>query len=245
MKPFFNILLEFNKEIIRHTIDDAIIGNRKGYVCIVDGNVLATTCKNEEYQKIINSALINTCDGSSIAIFASLIHKKRYQTYTGPEIFAEYTQNKCKQHFIGNTNENLNRLKIKFQKLNYNTNLFQFEVLPFQSVEEFDYKKIASRINEFQPNIIWVSLGAPKQEVFISKLYPYINQGVLFAIGAAFNFFLEDNKNQRAPQWMRKIHLEWLYRVCKEPRRVGKRAVDYFILLPKLIIMEFKNKYYK
>jgi N-acetylglucosaminyldiphosphoundecaprenol N-acetyl-beta-D-mannosaminyltransferase len=242
MQKYFNIHLEFNKEVIHYSISKAIESKAKGYVCVVDGNVLATTNKNKTYLAIVNNALINTCDGSSIALLAGLIHKEKFKTYTGPEIFTDYTQKKYKQYLIGNTNGNLNRLKIRFQELNYDTNLFRFEALLFQSVEEFDYKEIASQINDFQPDIIWVSLGAPKQEVFISKLYPHINQGIMFGIGAAFNLFLGEGNNQRSPLWMRNLHLEWLYRIAREPKRVGKRALDYLLLLPKLIITEIKNK---
>lgn len=243
MQSYFNIALEFNRASVHHTIKEIILAKRKGYVCVVDGNVLATACKDKEYQRIINNALINTCDGSSIALLAGIIHRKKCQTYTGPELFTDYTQKNYKQYFLGNTTENLVRLKNEFKKLNYPVELFKFEALPFLPVEDFNYTEIAGKINKFKPDIIWVSLGAPKQEIFISKLFPYINQGILFAIGAAFNLFLADNDNKRAPVWMRKIHLEWLYRVCKSPDRIGKRAFNYFILLPKLILSEIKNKH--
>jgi N-acetylglucosaminyldiphosphoundecaprenol N-acetyl-beta-D-mannosaminyltransferase len=242
MQKYFNINLEFNKEAIHYSISKVIESKAKGYICVVDGNVLATANKNKAYLTIVNNALINTCDGSSIALLAGLIHKKKFKTYTGPEIFVDYTQRKYRQYLLGNTKENLIRIKNKFQTLNYPADLFHFEPLPFSSVENFDYKGIAAKINEFQPDIIWVSLGAPKQEIFISKLYPYIDQGIMFAIGAAFNLFLEDENNQRSPLWMRNLHLEWLYRIGREPKRVGKRAFMYLILLPKLIITEIKNK---
>ncbi|MDR1783877.1 MAG: WecB/TagA/CpsF family glycosyltransferase [Dysgonamonadaceae bacterium] len=239
---YFNINLEFDRDFIHNTINETIETRQKGYVCVVDGNVLATANKDSTYRKIINNALVNTCDGSSIALLAGWIHKTKYATFTGPELFAEYTSKRVKQYFLGNTDEILRQLQYKFQSLNYPVELFRFESLPFASVEAFDYESIAAKINEFQPDIIWVSLGAPKQEMFISRLYPFINQGVLIAIGAAFNFFIADNTNDRAPSYVRKWHLEWLYRVGKEPKRVGIRALKYLILLPKLIIEEIKNK---
>jgi N-acetylglucosaminyldiphosphoundecaprenol N-acetyl-beta-D-mannosaminyltransferase len=249
MNKYFNICLEFDRKKVDLLIHETLDKNEKAYVCVVDGNVLATAHKNEVYRDIINNGLINLCDGSSIALLAGKIHKKNFKTYTGPEFFANFVKENIKQYFVGNTKENLERLRIKLIESGSNENLFNFEPLPFENVDNFDYKEIAKKINVFSPDIIWISLGAPKQEIFISKLYPYIDSGILVAIGAAFNLFLGDNHNRRAPKLLRSMHLEWLYRVLLEPKRVGKRALNYFLLLPQLVFEEIKqvgnNKYDK
>lgn len=241
MSKYFDINLEFDRFVILNKINETINSFEKGYVCVVDGNVLATAHKNNEYRDIVNSSLVNTCDGSSIALLAGKIHRQKFNTYTGPDIFAKYVKENYKQYFIGNTQENLEHLKERFVVLGYKKDNFKFEPLPFRNVEDFDYAKIAKNINEFSPDIIWVSLGAPKQEFFISKLYPHIGKGVLFAIGAAFNLFLGDKANKRAPKILRQLNLEWIFRVYKEPKRVGTRAFNYFILLPRLFIEESKR----
>jgi len=241
MQKYFDIYLEFSHTKIENIIDDAIKLRTKGYVCAVDGNVLAQSTKNMFYKDIINGSIVNTCDGSSIAMIAGFIHKQKFSTYTGPDIFAKYVKENYKQYFLGNTEENLERLKTMFLDLGYNITQFKFEPLPFRNVEDFDYAKIATNIYEFSPDIIWVSLGAPKQEIFISNLYPHLEKGILFAIGAAFNLFLGDKENKRAPEIMRSMHLEWFYRAIQEPRRVGRRAMSYLILLPILIIKELKQ----
>ncbi|MCS2525263.1 WecB/TagA/CpsF family glycosyltransferase [Bacteroides ovatus] len=64
-------------------------------------------------------------------------------------------------------------------------------------VDQFDYPAIAKQINELHPDIVWVSLGAPKQETFIHNIFPCIEQGVLFGIGAAFNFYTGDLHNNK------------------------------------------------
>lgn len=241
MNKYFNIHLEFDKKKIIVILNATFEQNQKGYVCVVDGNVLATATKSIEYRDIINNALVNICDGSSIALLAGLIHKKKLKPYTGPELFTELIGKEYKQYFIGNTPENLLLLESELKKLNYNVNNFRFMDLPFRKVEEFDYIDIAEKINSFRPDIIWVSLGAPKQEQFIAHLFPYINMGVLVAIGAAFNLFLGTDDNKRAPAWMRKLHFEWLYRSISEPDRIGKRALKYLMVIPGLIYNEIKQ----
>lgn len=244
MNKYFQIKLEFNRETIHKTIHHAVSENQKGYVCVVDGNVLTTSVKNLQYRNIINNAMINTCDGSSIAKLASIIHREKFSTYTGPELFAYFTKHPCKQLFLGNTDEIHKQLKLKFEDNLIATNQMFFETLPFRQVEEFDYVSIADKINKLSPDIIWVSLGAPKQELFINKLFPLVNKGILIAIGAAFNLYLNDNNNKRAPSFFLKYKLEWLYRSMNDPARIGKRALNYALLLPDIILNEIKIKYF-
>lgn len=232
MNKYFNIFLEFDRNAFNDAVVSTIEKQGKGYVCVVDGNVLATSTKNEKYCEIINGALVNSCDGSSIALMASRIHREKFNTYTGPEVFAHFVRCNYSQLFLGNTDDVLNKLQEKFKDDNEDISRFQFKSLPFQRVEEFDYESIASFINSAKPDIVWISLGAPKQEWFASRLFPLINSGVLICIGAAVNLYIGEGTIGRAPAWMRKMHLEWLYRVIKEPRRVGKRAWQYLVAMP-------------
>jgi len=83
MNNYFGINLEFDSNKIHQLIAKAISGNQKGYVCVVDGNVLTIAQKNQVYRTIINNSLVNTCDGSSIAWLAGKIYKKDFRAHTG------------------------------------------------------------------------------------------------------------------------------------------------------------------
>lgn len=238
MNKYFNIFLEFDRDEFNDAIVTTIEKQSKGYVCVVDGNVLATSTKNEKYCEIINGALVNSCDGSSIALMASKLHRKKFNTYTGPEIFAHFVRSNYSQLFLGNTDDVLNKLQQKLKDRNEDISRFHFKSLPFQRVEEFDYNSNAAFINNTKSDIVWISLGAPKQEWFASRLFPLINSGVLICIGAAVNLYIGEGTIGRAPVWMRKMHLEWFYRVVKEPRRVGKRAWKYLVAMPGIYITE-------
>lgn len=243
MQKYFNVLLEFDPVTFNAVINKSIRERAKGYVCVVDGNVLATANRNIEYRKIINRGLINTCDGSSIAFLAGVIHKQHFSTYTGPEIFAKYVKENYKQYFLGSTEDNLQRLKKRFIELEYDIRQFKFESLPFRNVEEFDYETIATNINDFSPDIIWVSLGAPKQEFFINRLFPFVNVGVFFAIGAAFNMYIRRDRFTQFNKFIQKFHLVWLFRLFQEPKKQIVKFVNYSSMLPLLIINEIYNHF--
>ena len=240
---YFNVKLEFNKEKLDQKVDDAIQTGRVGYVCSVESNNLSVANKDEEFLKVLNGALVNNCDGSMLAKILSFVHKKELESYVGADIFISYIRKKkYKQFFLGNTPQVLEGLRKNLSKIDPKVNEMKFETLPFKSVDEFDYEGIAEMINNDNPDIIWVSLGAPKQEIFMSKLQPYLNRGVMFGFGAIFNFNAGVGSVKRAPKWMLKLNLEWLYRAIEEPKKNIPRYSNFIKILPLLIINEIKNR---
>ena len=96
-------------------------------------------------------------------------------------------------------------------------------------------------INAAAPDILWVSLTAPKQDYWIAQHLPLLKSTLNIGIGAALDVAV--GKFNRAPVWMQKNGLEWLYRFIKEPRRLFRR---YFVeapaILPILLKQKFANK---
>ena len=160
---YFNVKLEFDKEKFDKIVDEAIQTGKVGYVCSVESNNLTVANTDTKFLKVLNGALVNNCDGSILAKVLSLIYKRKLESYIGADIFIKYIgMCKYRQFFLGNTPEVLSGLKNNLSKLDPEIKNMRFETLPFRSVDEFDYKSIAHMINEDNPDIIWVSLGAPK-----------------------------------------------------------------------------------
>ena len=243
MGTFFNVKLEFDKEKVDRIIQSAIETNGKGYVCSVESNNLTIANKNTAFNKVVNGALVNICDGSNLAWILGKIHKQDYKSYIGANLFIDYVEKKqFKQYFLGNTREVLDGLKTNLSKIDPKIEQMKFEELPFRKVDEFDYEGIAQAINNDNPDIIWVSLGAPKQEEFMSLLLPHLDRGVMFGFGAIFNFNASVGPVQRAPKWMLKLRLEWLYRAFNEPQKNIPRYWGFIKILPKLFINERRNR---
>ena len=132
-----------------------------------------------------------------------------------------------RQFFLGNTPEVLSGLKDNLSKIDPEIKNMRFETLPFRKVDEFDYQGIAQMINEDKPDIIWVSLGAPKQEMFMNR--------------AIFNFNAGVGNVKRAPDWMLKLKLEWLHRAFEDPKKNVPRYWNFIKTLPRLIKEEMKR----
>ncbi|RHJ95232.1 WecB/TagA/CpsF family glycosyltransferase [Parabacteroides bouchesdurhonensis] len=239
MKEYFNVFLEFDKEKVHQIIKNAIKENKNGYVCAIESNNLAVANKDKAFNEVVNKSLVNVCDGSNIAWLLGKIHKKNFSSYTGSDLFCHFIElRQYKQYFIGNTDDILDKLRYELSLIDVTIVDMPFKSLPFRKVEDFNYKEIAEDINLYAPDIIWVSLGAPKQEFFMANLSPYITKGVMFGVGAAFNFMAKTGSVRRAPKWMRDLRLEWLYRAFEEPRKNVPRYWNFIKLLPKLVYNE-------
>lgn len=240
MINLFNINFEFDKTQAQNTIIASINEYKRGYVCAVDTNIVAVANSNSEYLHIINNSLLNICDGGTIATIGSRFYKQSLCRYTGPDLFLDFVSKGYRQAFLGNTPENLLLLKKKMQDEKINTACCIFQALPFCEIDEFDYKGIADSINQNEIELVWISLGAPKQETFAHKLLPYIDKSVLIAVGAAFNFYIGQGIYHRAPKWMQKMNIEWIYRLGVEPRKQFKRIVSIMKIYPLLIWKEYR-----
>jgi N-acetylglucosaminyldiphosphoundecaprenol N-acetyl-beta-D-mannosaminyltransferase len=102
-----------------------------------------------------------------------------------------------------------------------------------------ELEAIMKRLRSAAPHIIFVGLGAPKQEIWMHRHFRHLDRGVMLGIGAAIDFVA--GTVQRAPRWMQHTGLEWLYRLVQEPRRLAKRYLrDTRILW--IILREWRSR---
>lgn len=228
----FNIHIEFDHEKFRAQISKAIADKKAGYVCVVDGNVLSQTHMKPWYREIVRGAFVNTCDGSFIAKMCNDIYGTKHTAFNGPEIFAEFVEKPYKQLLIGNTEDTYNLIRARMKDKGKDEKNLLYMPLPFASVENFDYEGIAKEVNEIKPDIIWVSLGAPKQEIFMSKLLPRLKQGVMFGIGAAFNYYAGILKEPTVR--LGAVRFIWLIRLFEEPKKQWRRCWNFIKVIPAL-----------
>ena len=91
---------------------------------------------------------------------------------------------------------------------------------PFHALSEAEDAAEIEKINASGADIVWVGLGAPKQENWMYEHMDKVN-GVMIGVGAGFDYHAGNIK--RAPMWMQKLSLEWLYRLLQDPKRLFKR----------------------
>jgi N-acetylglucosaminyldiphosphoundecaprenol N-acetyl-beta-D-mannosaminyltransferase len=92
---------------------------------------------------------------------------------------------------------------------------------PFGTADELCDDRTAEAINGSGADVVWVGLGAPKQELWMWKMRPRLDAPVLVGVGAAFDFHTGDVR--QAPRWMQRGGLEWVFRLSQEPGRLWRR----------------------
>jgi N-acetylglucosaminyldiphosphoundecaprenol N-acetyl-beta-D-mannosaminyltransferase len=126
-----------------------------------------------------------------------------------------------KNYFLGSTNLVLERLRKRLTHLFPKLNVVGHYSRPFRQLSREEEQQMLDDINQANPDILWVGLGSPKQEFWMHEHRDQLKVPIMIGVGAAFDFL--SGVKRQAPQWVRKAGLEWLFRLCCEPRRLWKR----------------------
>ena len=209
---------------------------------MADGVILDTANRVPEYLEVVNSGMFAICDSSYVPLYIRLIHGKKYSQYCGSEIFRDIVSSRrYRMIFLGTQQPVLDALKTNLTAMNPDVAGMTFAELPFRAVEDFDYPAIARMIEQDGADIVWVALGAPKQEYFMHRLRPHLSHGVMIAVGAAFKFY-SGLAERRAPEWMVRAHMEFLFRIAQDPRKQLRRCSNIVTSLPRLLFNELRNR---
>ena len=206
-------------------IEDCIARKKKDYVCVAPVSTVVDCQRDAEYRQIINGAGMTTPDGIPIVWLGKLRGEKSIERTYGPDLmqaFCDLSQQRGYRHyFFGGTDGNnsllVEKLKVRFPKLE----IAGFYAPPVRSIGEIEQDPILDQINEANPDVLWVGLGSPKQDYWMRNHRRKLDVPIMIGVGAAFDFIA--GTKRQAPRWMRGSGLEWLFRLCCEPKRLWKR----------------------
>ena len=239
-KPFTNRILGVNIAVtnMQDTIELILsqIDELKGkFICLSNVHTTVMSDKDEEYRKIQNAAFLALPDGSPLALLQRLRGYKGAEQVAGPDLMPalwKATENTGISHyFYGSSQETIDALKAQLQRRYPGLSIAGMEAPPFRPLTKEEDQEAVRKINESGAQIVWVGLGAPKQERWMYEHQSAVN-ALMLGVGAGFDFHAGTVK--RAPAWMRNHYLEWLYRLIQDPKRLWKRYVETngkFILL--------------
>lgn len=208
-------------------IEQAKANNRLGYICVTNARTTHLANHNEEYCHIQNSSLLTVPDGAPLVWIAHNKGFKQVGKVSGKDLmdalFAVSVEKGYSHYFFGSTPHTIEKLTTNLQK-QYPGIIIKGAVSPpFQPLEEFDIEALAKELNQLQPTFFWCGLGAPKQERLNALLQPKLNSTICVGVGLAFEYIAGTVK--RAPKWMQKTGLEWLYRLTQQPKNISRAIV--------------------
>lgn len=211
----------------------------KVYVAVTNVHLVMEGYDSPEVQQALDGAAMVTPDGMPL-VYLGKLHGQRVGRVYGPDLMVEVLDTDeartLRHYFYGATPATNAALISKLLQLYPGLVVAGGRTPPFRALSEAEAQAEIVAINAVKPDIVWVALGAPKQEVWMARMRPRLNAPVLVGVGAAFDF-LSGSKPQ-APSLMQKLALEWLFRLACEPRRLWRR---YIYHNPRFVVLALRQ----
>jgi N-acetylglucosaminyldiphosphoundecaprenol N-acetyl-beta-D-mannosaminyltransferase len=232
---------------LKSFIDNKIQHRKNSYIVTCNVDHIMKLQKDKEFKRVYNEADLVIADGMPIIWASHLLRKPIKEKISGsdiiPFLISHFAEKKYKLFFLGaapgvaqKAAENLKEKYPNVSDIGFYSPTYGFEEKPDEN------RMIINMLNEFKPDILFVGVGAPKQEKWINKNFLEIDVPISIGIGATLDFLAGNVK--RAPISMQKSGLEWLYRLLQEPRRLWRRYLiedsQFLLLLIKEILKSKK-----
>lgn len=206
------------------SVTQALIRQRKGgYVCFANVHTLVTSQMHPRLREITNQAALVLADGKPLSVIARWRGVRKMGRVTGPDFFPLLLGSApgLRHYFYGSTSEVLEDLCACLRAKFPEAHIAGAYSPPFRPLEPAERMDVIERINAAKPDVIWVGLGAPKQEYWMADHWQSLRPAVLLGVGGAFK--MHAGHQLRAPAWVGALGVEWMYRLFQEPRRLWKR----------------------
>tara|TARA_B100000609_G_C17175473_1_gene414073 strand:- start:152 stop:913 length:762 start_codon:yes stop_codon:yes gene_type:complete len=222
-------------------IKDSFMESSYGYITVTGAHGIIESHDSEEIKKAHNNSLLTIPDGMPLVYLSKIKGSNNINRCFGPETMQLILEDKelsRKRHFLYGGNIGVAKnLKNKLQK-KFNANVVGYYTPPFRPLNEKENNDLKKIVKELKPDIIWVGISCPKQELFMYEYFNKLDVKFMFGVGAAFDYHLEGLKP--APKIVQLLALEWLYRLIQEPKRLFKRYIN---IVPRFIILSFYDLY--
>jgi N-acetylglucosaminyldiphosphoundecaprenol N-acetyl-beta-D-mannosaminyltransferase len=196
-----------------------------GYVCFTNVHAAVTGRLDPAFRAVTNNSFLSLADGKPVYWAARVKGCTSIGHVPGPDFMLHaLTRFRDRRHFFyGSQPQVLERLVAALQARVPGLTVCGTLSPPFRPLSEAENADHRRVIREAGADFVWVGLGAPKQELWMAQASPHLPNTILFGVGAAFDFHA--GTLRRAPGVLRRLGLEWLFRLSQEPRRLAKRYI--------------------
>lgn len=210
------------------------------YICIANVHMIIEGYKDPDFQQVINQANLITPDGMPLSKAIKWFYKVDQERVAGMDLMPDLIKISAEQnlsiYLYGSTDLILKKI-INNASYNFpNIKICGTYSPPFRELTLKEKEDIIDQINQAKPNFVFVALGCPKQEKWIAEHKGKIHS-CMIGLGGAFEVYA--GVKERAPVWMQKTSLEWLYRLIQDPKRLFKRYLNTNSLFVILFIKQW------
>ena len=206
-------------------VSEILNTSTKNRVAICNANTLVRSVRDIVIRNTINNFTIKAPDGFPVAKALSFLTKLKFSRVDGYKVFLQTIEkgliHGTRHYFFGNNDEITQLMISKLRQKFPDVKIAGYLCPEFMSADNL-VERYKEEIKSIDADIIWVSLGFPKQELFIDKLCDEINTPINFVgVGAVFEWVAGTKK--KAPEWIANLGFEWLLRLFQDPKRLYKR----------------------
>lgn len=210
------------------------------YVVVCPVHTVMLTQSDPDYRALVNRAGMVTPDGMPLVFLSRRMNHKHVGRVYGPDLMlalSEFSVSRGYRHYYYGGAEGVPELLADTLAQRY----AGLQVVgtcspPFRALTPEEDQAIVDRINAAEPDIVWVGLGCPKQDIWMAEHRAKLNAPVLIGVGAAFDFL--SGRKRQAPRWMQRSGLEWFHRLLSEPRRLWHRYLVYNPLFVYFVLLQ-------
>jgi N-acetylglucosaminyldiphosphoundecaprenol N-acetyl-beta-D-mannosaminyltransferase len=200
----------------------------KGYlskvVCIANVHMLTEAYGNPDFADVLTKADLVTPDGMPLVWMLKLMGAAKQDRVAGVDVLLALCKSACSEDisifFLGSQSAILEKMRQRLEVEFPTLKIAGMEPLPFRPMTESEDEAIVQTLNASGAGLVFVSLGCPKQELWMTQHQGRV-QAVMIGLGGAFPVYAGIHK--RAPKVIRNSGFEWLYRLAQEPKRLWGR----------------------
>lgn len=219
--------------------------NNSSYGCFCEANLCVCANHDRKIRELLAAADFIMPDGISMTAGARLLGMRFAERQPGPDTLIAFCRFGATHHirhfFYGGRDEQaMKKLLVALKEKIPHIEIAGWYVPPFRPLSEEEDDALVDQINESQADVVWVGLGAPKQEIWMNERKSRLQAPLLFGVGAAFDFLAGTRK--RAPRWIRQTGGEWIYRMLTGGKRVFWRNLKQESTFVLLIALQAAKK---
>lgn len=211
------------EEAVEKVVRWGAAGNSR-YICVCNVHSVVTTNRDPEFKRAVSGSDMTTCDGEPVAWALRHLGFPGQERIAGPDLMLRYLRQaeplRQRIYLYGSTEATLSKLQSWLTREYPGIVLAGLHSPPFGPSSPREDAADVEAINRARPNVVFVSLGCPKQEKWMAEHRGRVN-ALMIGVGAAFDY--HSGTLARAPLWLQHLGLEWLYRLGCEPRRLMRR----------------------
>lgn len=205
-----------------------ISAGRPGYACVCAVHSIMEAQKEPRYLEILNRAAFNLPDGMPLTWVGRLQGHLRMDRVCGPDFMLEMCRLSVERgyrHFLyGGRSGVAEQLRLVLERRFRGINVVGTYTPPFRPLNSEEEAELVNQVRESRPDILWVGIGAPKQERFMAQYLQQLRVPLMVGVGAAFDY--HTGRIRDSPNWIKRAGLQWLHRSIQEPRRLWWRYMS-------------------